>query len=420
MTAASPPPDDDLPRDPAFDDAWRALSAEEPPAAIDAALRAAARREVDAGPRIAVADRIATPRATKPMNWWRPLAVAATLGALAVGLVQLVTPERVGAPGHDAAVVSDLPPAQAAESAKKQSAEATQGAAATPEEQARMMQAPAAPAPHSTDRKDAPPPPSEPPASAGSGGARKELQSHDAVSAFPQAATTDELARQDAAAERKRDAGTNAAPAVPAANVEAPANAPARVAERPAPPASTVAPVRTAEPFPADRANRGDATMKREGATEESVARAPDAPAAAGIVAPSPEESAADKPVVAPKPAADNRTAPLAKLKARPMADVNERAAAATDSASSRREQDAQASAPATSTLQAAAPSGKIEARGGTHPALPVPDWIALIRRLIAEKNFTAAEKELAAFRAAHSDAKQLLPQDLRDWTPPR
>ncbi len=45
-------PDDDhaLPADPAFDAAWRAASSEAPPPALDAAILAAARRAVDAGP----------------------------------------------------------------------------------------------------------------------------------------------------------------------------------------------------------------------------------------------------------------------------------------------------------------------------------------------------------------------------------
>ena len=411
MTAASTPPDDDLPRDPAFDDAWRALSAEEPPAAIDAALRSAARREVDAGPRIAVADRVAVTPTSKPMNWWRPLAVAATLGAIAVGLVQLIVPERLGAPGHDGSAVSDMPSQSAgrAESAKKQATEAAPSAAASADDKARLLQAPAAPAPRSADRKDAQPPPAEMSGPAETDAAQKELRSHDAASAFPPEAAADELARQDTrkdqAAERKRDAGTGA-PAQLAATVEAPVGtpAPARVAKNPAPPASIVAPMRAAEPFPGERANRGDATTKREVASGESAA--------------SPAESAAER-AVASKPALDNRTAPLAKLKATPAPEANERGATVTGDASLPREQDAQGPAPGTSP-QAAVVAGKVEARGGTHPALAVPDWIALIRRLIAEKNFTAADKELAAFRAAHSDAQRLLPPDLREWKPPR
>lgn len=429
MSASSPPPDDDLPRDPAFDEAWRALSAEEPPAAIDAALRAAARREVDAGPRIAVADRIAAPRAAKPMNWWRPLAVAATLGALAVGLVQLIAPERVGAPGRDAAVVSDMPATEAArpaETAKKQAAEATSGEVGAIDEKTRVPQASAVPAPQATDRKNAQPPAPES-ASAGRGGARKELQSSDAGSPFRQAAPADELARKDAAAERKRDMAAGAPPTSPTSTtpkLEAPANVPAKVAPAPAlerPPASpeapptAVAPLRAAEPFPAERASRGDASATREAATEESSAHPP---AAAGVISPPPSEAGADK-FSAQKPITDNRAAPLAKLKTAPTQDATGRAASASDLAQRRSEQDAQSAADGAPT-PAASPLGGTETRAAAHPGLAVPDWIVLIRRLIAEKNFAMADRELAAFRSAHADAQQLLPTDLRNWKPPR
>jgi hypothetical protein len=403
MTASMPPPDDDLPRDPAFDESWRALSAEEPPAAIDAALRAAARREVDAGPRIAVADRIATAHAAKPMNWWRPLAVAATLGAIAVGLVQLVTPDKIGAPGHDA-VVSDMPPsttAGRAESTKQQAAEAMPGAGST-EEKTRMQESVAVPP--SADRKDALPSPPRETAQPASISAQREMPSRGAANVPPQAAPLDEGAR-GSAAPRKRDTEAGVA----RDKVEAPSGAPASapVVASPAPPASSVAPSRAAEPFPADR---GDASSKREAARES---------APAGTLAQSPMEGAADKPV-APQPTTDNRAAPLAKLKAAPAA--SEGAAAATDSASTLRAQEARAVPPAapSMTMRSAVPAPSAYAQGGAHPPLAVPDWIALIRRLIAESNFIAANRELAAFRATHTDAQQLLPPDLRDWKAPR
>jgi hypothetical protein len=63
--------------------AWRAASREEPPAALDAAIRAAARRAVGAGP--------ARARQTR---WW-PLAAAAVVAAVAVGIVRLTPPEQV-------------------------------------------------------------------------------------------------------------------------------------------------------------------------------------------------------------------------------------------------------------------------------------------------------------------------------------
>jgi hypothetical protein len=63
--------------------AWRVASHEEPPAALDAAIRAAARRAVDAGPARA-----------RHARWW-PLAAAAAVAVIAVGIVQLTPPEQV-------------------------------------------------------------------------------------------------------------------------------------------------------------------------------------------------------------------------------------------------------------------------------------------------------------------------------------
>ncbi len=439
MTTPSHPPDDDLPRDPAFDDAWRALSREEPSAALDAAVRAAARREVGAGPQMSAARDDARPRAPKPMNWWRPLAVAATLGALAVGLMQLVTPERIGAPGRDGGVVSDMPAttaARQAEGAKKQAAGAS-NEVAPPEEKARAMSAPAA--------------------SAG-GGDRKEAQAQSAAPTAQPAPFDDfkqQRTRKDAAPERKRDAGpvaapaTPVAPATPAAPVahSPPATPAAKHLEEPAgAPAASVAPLRAeeaasstasgapthpgeplhsppkaespraAEPFPAESAMQQGATTKREAASDAVSGRAP---GAAGVIAPPAPKPPSDK-TQAPKPAAENRAAPLEKLKTAPEQSVGDRGAAMSESPPLRREQDAQASTQGQSAMQAAAPAGTLDARVAGHPALAVPDWITLIRRLIAEKSYIAADKELAAFRTAHPDAQRLLPPDLRDWKAPR
>ena len=59
------------------------------------------------------------------------------------------------------------------------------------------------------------------------------------------------------------------------------------------------------------------------------------------------------------------------------------------------------------------------EARVKDRTPLPIPEWIALIRRLRDEGKTAEAAKELAAFRAAHADHEKLLPPDLRDWRPP-
>jgi hypothetical protein len=89
--------------DPDFDAAWRTLSSEEPAPAADAAILAAARRAVDAGPR-----RVA--EATRPERWWAPLAAAATIGAIAIGILQLAAPDKTAAPPG---IVSDMPVAPA-------------------------------------------------------------------------------------------------------------------------------------------------------------------------------------------------------------------------------------------------------------------------------------------------------------------
>ncbi len=396
MTTPSHPPEDDLPRDRAFDDAWRALSREEPSAALDATVRAAARREVGAGPQ-AVAAHAGGTHTPKRMNWWRPLAVAATLGAIAVGLMQLVTPERVAEPGRDGAIVSDMPAADAvrqAETAKKQTAASASNEAAAREENARAMTSPAAPAGSAVDRKEAQP------------------QSRGPV--VPNAPHDEFAQRKDVAAERKRDAAPSGtpetvAPAMPAQerSVE-PANAP--------PPQA--APTRAAVPFPAEPAKREEATPKREPAADAVSARAPAAPAATGGGASSAPEAATDK-ALAGKPAADYSAASLAKLKTAPAPIASEGTLSANPG-QGQREQDLQSPPRFTNSMQAEAPTSALDARAVEHAKLSVPDWIALIRRLIAEKNYAAADKELAAFRAAHPDADRVLPPDLRDWKAPR
>ncbi len=430
MTTPSHPPDDDLPRDPAFDDAWRALSREEPSAALDAAVRAAARREVGAGPQVGAAHGDVRPRRSKPMNWWRPLAVAATLGALAVGLLQLVTPERIGAPGRDGSVVSDMPATSAArqaEAAKKQAAAAS-NEIAPPEEKAagdvRARRVGAAAAPIARKRKrnrprhlpslrrlttssskararTRPPSASEMPDPRRRAGTRP---ARDAGGKAPRG--TRRRARCERRAHARRRGGR-----FPHAKrrADAPRRATSCAPEGRAHP-------RAAEPFPAESAMRQATPTKREAASDAVAGRAPPRQVP---LRPPPPRPPSDK-AQAPKPAAENRAAPLAKLKTAPAQSTGDRGAAVTDSATLRREQDAQASTQGKSAMQAAAPAGTVDARVAEHPALAVPDWITLIRRLIAEKNYMAADKELAAFRTAHPDAQRLLPPDLRDWKAPR
>jgi len=134
-------------RDPALDAAWRAHSTETPPPAIDTAILAAAHRAVKSGP-----EKIGPGReATRPWRWWTPLAAAAVIGVIAIGVLQLLPQE----PDATKAVVSDAPASLAA----KQSPEPAASPAASVASQAPTVNgapvaasleertAPAAPAP---------------------------------------------------------------------------------------------------------------------------------------------------------------------------------------------------------------------------------------------------------------------------------
>ena len=69
--------------------------------------------------------------------------------------------------------------------------------------------------------------------------------------------------------------------------------------------------------------------------------------------------------------------------------------------------------------IQGTADAGAADTRAKDRAQLPIPEWIAHIRRLRNEGKTADAAKELAAFRTAHSDHEKLLPPDLRDWRPP-
>ena len=113
-------------RDPRVDAAWRAASRDEPPAALDDALRAAALRAVDSAP-----------RRGRDKHWWYPFAAAATVAVIAVGLLQLTPPEQV-----NPTIVTDAP------NVAKEKA-ASEPAAPTPLPQSNAV------APGATDSADA-------------------------------------------------------------------------------------------------------------------------------------------------------------------------------------------------------------------------------------------------------------------------
>lgn len=97
----------DLPEhDPALDAAWKAHSTELPPPRVDAAILSAAHREVHARPRDADDDDVHA-EAREPARVWWGLAAAATIGAIAFGVVQMAPPPVTETPS----VASDVPAA---------------------------------------------------------------------------------------------------------------------------------------------------------------------------------------------------------------------------------------------------------------------------------------------------------------------
>jgi len=348
---------DDL-RDARVDAAWRAASREEPPPALDDAIRAAARREIGAKPRSTDASPVGVPQSLRPERWWWPLAAAATIGAMAVGLLQLVEPDHVVAPAADKAVVSDTP--AALETTKPQPSPATRDATAVmPEPQAKQDAVPTWPASSSS----AAPPQAASDASAAPGKPVPKL-------------------RKDVASPPPREEG--------ARNVAPTSRAPV---ETGAPSAPALAPPPPAEPFPADK-------LERE---SKEVAKR-DAASAAGAVA----ESAPPTPRSEPRRQAQQTTnspgtQPVTAFK-QPAQDA---------AAGGPQSQDIR------SYTQDQSPAKAFAAqRAKVAPKLSVPDWIELIRKLRDEGRTDEAAKELVAFRNAHADHEQLLPPDLRDWKP--
>lgn len=316
--------------DPRIAAAWGAASNEEPPASIDAAILAAARREVAAGP-----EPIDTRETRADRRRWWPLAAAATIAAVVIGVLQVTPTDKLGAPATDTAVVSDVPTP-----ATKPAPEGTTSVPSSKEGQ---------------------------PARSDDTSVRSEARSMEAP-------------RQPAFA------------SAPKLAVPLPAAAPEPTQE-----GLVAAPAAIPDPFPAapkPAADAAPATSGQLAASPPSPSPPPRAEAAANV---SPERDQVARQAAAPPPAGQSAAATAA-----------ERAAAPAPS-----------SLPLGKMAAGRADSGVDEARVKDRTPLPVPEWIALIRRLRTEGKQAEAAKELAAFRATHADHDKLLPADLRDWRPP-
>lgn len=334
--------------------AWRAASKEQPPEALDGSIRAAARRAIDARP-------------GKAKSWWRvkthwaPLAAAAMVTIIAVGIVQLTPPEQV-TPG----VITEraAPPQTAEQDSRKPSAPpptiaepARRDAALASDELAR-----------SRDLEDA----------------RKRLAQspapmQTASNVAPQAeqekkrATTAEFA----AKEEQRLAGAPDGAATGKLKTQG---------------AGTAAPASRSEPFPA--------------------AQAPAERAQAAVAATAPARALSRSepfPAEPPRIAAD-APAPAAPAAAPALREASPEATAKQDAADDK--------GPANAGLAKVATLDQARAKDAAAPR-PAEEWIKLIRRLRTEGKTEEAAKELAAFRAAYKErADQLLPADLRAGKP--
>ena len=292
-------------RDTELEKLYREHSREEPPSALDAKILAAAHRAVASGPQKIGAE------ATRPQRWWMPLAAAAAIGVVAIGVIQQVpkdtaidatsiaTTSRDVAPPPAALPPVAPPPAASPPPATTAPAPAPMQA---PAPQARMESQPALPVDASKllkKQKEADAPPSRPAPpqvnNAAKPGADEKLAAERGNKApaaeptpFPAAPLADKTeaastvtAKRDAPmeqslADRRKDSFSEgrqaAAPAIAGA-----APAPSTPAAAPAPPAPAPAPLRERARAQSETAAGASAEHKNVEAEMRSFARDPDA-----------------------------------------------------------------------------------------------------------------------------------------------
>ena len=352
-------------RDGAVDRAWRDAMREEPSPQVDDAILAAAHRAAGARPRVEP-----PAEARGPWRWWMPLAAAATIGAVAVGVIQTVPRETV-----EPTVLSDAPPARRPSSSAAQSAPPP--AAAPAVEAARPAAAPPAP-----PAGVAPPPASRPAPDAGS--LKQRSKPAVAPAESPSAPVRNEFvpspSERPAAATASTAGGDATRPAV---------------AEQGA----------AREQAPRDQ-EQGVAARERKDA---SAAAAPAAGAnATGGFVPAPPASApmpaAAAPRPLPAPAASGRAAEALPSAAPPTAAEPGRGSPGKPEMPSASPKLTQPRA------EGAAASAEVGAMAVTPPAT----FIAEIRRRLAAGDRDGAVRELQRFRRTHADADARLPEDLR------
>jgi hypothetical protein len=351
-------------RDPHIDALWRAAASEEPPASIDDALIALARRESEARPRD-----VKVPAATRPQRWWWPLAAAAVIGAVVIGLLPLyptqtldrdmpvdTTPQRVPTPTKPQSSAASVDQAaQATEPVELQSRDATVAKQEAPAAKERVA-ANAMPRP---------------------------MQSAD--NSLRQRSTT----KQDGA---RRQAPIEARAKLKDADVAAEQEQRSATATMSSQPMAPMAP-------PSERDNAATIDMQK---SAPALAAAPAALSGGSTSMPS---------AVAPPSVAEGKLLDRAAVDAAKRIDAapSARMEAATPPPAAR----ALTPWPAASS---AAP--RPNDSGASAPAVSpaVAEWIARLRKLRDEGKLEQARKEWTEFRVAHPEALQQLPPDLREW----
>ncbi len=355
------------PHDDVLAAAWRSQSDEEPPPALDAAILAAAHRAVGSGPRDASTQ---AHEATRPQRWWMPLAAAATIGVVVIGILQVAPQAPVDALIGERADFSE------------RAARKAQAPVVAP------PVAPSAPAPVVT-----PPAPAVEQAPAPS--PKREAVPVPAIPRTPPVAN----AVPAPAPENPRT--PSVAVAVPAPGPAAPGpQKQGMLADSPPVPSDAVP-----QPFPADAGAKkleADSTP-REGERKDAAEvsrKASVQSAAAGGVATAPPAA----PAMAQRAQAAAPPAALGKLDGR----MRENSAARDEATAS--------SAPAAASPRQT--PNELSSSELQQRARDPDGWIAEIRALRTSGRIAEANAQMREFRRYVPDAETRLPADLRAWYP--
>jgi hypothetical protein len=368
--------------DPELGARWRAASREQPPSALDDAIRAAARREVSA-----------RPGRMRALPRWLPLAAAATVAAVAVGIVQMAPPEQVTPSAFPAAmeasrqsVTIDAP--KPAENAVKRGPPSD----ATPVSQREAPSSVAA-----RDQRSV----------AGAEKAPAKVDSDNRFAGAPEALRQEKKARLQAPSQRSDQTAASELASKQKTEMAAPA-AVARASSDVAQPLAMSPPQKESQPFPASPTPAGGGASNAP----------PPMAAAAPPTSPAATSAATSAAAPAPPPVAARKLAAQSTAANGSPSDVagglaSRGAAAANAEPSTARDSTALGKVAATETDKAAS-----ERRKDAPPLAP-DEWIKRIRRLIADGKNDDAAKELAAFRREYRErSDSLLPLDLRTFKP--